>query len=727
MAKLGSTTFNEGGNDTAITLTDNSSAPSPTAGKLYANSTSLYWEDNDITQGGGEEISKKVSLQLANTTHALDLTKSACTTVNLIITANTTLDGTYYSKHTIIGSSVFPGLQIISDTTNTSTTFTDSSISSHTITAVNNTNHRTDAGIPYSYPKTIANTSIYFDGTNDALTIPDSEEITFEDNDFTLECWSYHAAVDSTENYFGTFNSSGTDTSASVALRKNANNAVRLFVRTAGGSSLTLDSGTLLGATTWNHIAAVRHGDLLKLFINGVQEGERSISGFVNDSSIDFHVGVSTASPGLADDMNGYLDGIRVINGYAAYTSEFSPPTRPFSTNEFEFSVDTSVKYCGQGTLTTSADVGTTVRMGLDTTGSGPAKISIGDAFNINSISYAIPIHIENSASGMNHVRFTIFSEVFGNTELEDTDTNPVRFGNVHYGGRAVFGMGFAPSAPGRVNTMDFVAINSAGNASDFGELSRVSTEADSASNGTRGVYFGGLVPGATNIIDYITIGSTGNGTDFGDLGTASFSFAALSDGYKALTTGGRSDTANEQLPFQHVNITTTANAVDSGGLSSTAQNKASNSGASNGSRGVYYMAGHGPTDMPDTIESVTISSSSNGVDFGNLTQGRHYPAGTDDGSRALHAGGNAPPYVDTIDYLVIGTAANSTDFGELSTGYTSGSAVSNGSRGLFSTFETPTANVNVIEFRLIPIVGDSADFGDLSQARAGGTACSGD
>ena len=70
-----------------------------------------------------KEISKKVSLQLANTTHALDLTKSACTTVNLIITANTTLDGTYYSKHTIIGSSVFPGLQIISDTTNTSTTF----------------------------------------------------------------------------------------------------------------------------------------------------------------------------------------------------------------------------------------------------------------------------------------------------------------------------------------------------------------------------------------------------------------------------------------------------------------------------------------------------------------------------------------------------------------------------------------------------------------------------
>ena len=135
MAKLNTTTFNEGGNDTAITITDHGSNPSPTAGKLHANSTSIYWEGEDLTGGGGESITKKASQQLANTTGLLDMTTSACTSVNLIVTSQTTLDGTYFSKHTITGTSRYGGLLIHSDVANTSTSFTDSSITGQTITA----------------------------------------------------------------------------------------------------------------------------------------------------------------------------------------------------------------------------------------------------------------------------------------------------------------------------------------------------------------------------------------------------------------------------------------------------------------------------------------------------------------------------------------------------------------------------------------------------------------
>ena len=58
MAKFNTTTFDEGGNDTYVQLTDHGSAPSPTAGKLYANTTSIYWEDGDLTGGGGETVTK---------------------------------------------------------------------------------------------------------------------------------------------------------------------------------------------------------------------------------------------------------------------------------------------------------------------------------------------------------------------------------------------------------------------------------------------------------------------------------------------------------------------------------------------------------------------------------------------------------------------------------------------------------------------------------------------
>ena len=138
MAKLGTTIFDQGANDTEVELTDHGSAPSPTAGKLYANTTSIHWEDDDLAGGGGETVTKKVSQQLANTTGLLDMTESACTAVNLVVTANTTLDGSYFAKHTITGTSQFDGVLIHSDVANTSTTFTDAGVGAHTVTASGN-------------------------------------------------------------------------------------------------------------------------------------------------------------------------------------------------------------------------------------------------------------------------------------------------------------------------------------------------------------------------------------------------------------------------------------------------------------------------------------------------------------------------------------------------------------------------------------------------------------
>ena len=71
---------------------------------------------------------------------------------------------------------------------------------------------------------------------------------------------------------------------------------------------------------------------------------------------------------------------------------------------------------------------------------------------------------------------------------------------------------------------MDYVTIGSAGNATDFGDLSVVRNHADGASSNTRGLFMGGYntsessTSSRLNTIDYITIASTGNASDFGDL-----------------------------------------------------------------------------------------------------------------------------------------------------------------------------------------------------------------
>ena len=65
---------------------------------------------------------------------------------------------------------------------------------------------------------------------------------------------------------------------------------------------------------------------------------------------------------------------------------------------------------------------------------------------------------------------------------------------------------------------MDYVTFSSAGNATDFGDLSTARRSLGGGmSNSTRGVFAQWSDSVSNNVMDYITIASVGNATDFGD------------------------------------------------------------------------------------------------------------------------------------------------------------------------------------------------------------------
>ena len=67
-------------------------------------------------------------------------------------------------------------------------------------------------------------------------------------------------------------------------------------------------------------------------------------------------------------------------------------------------------------------------------------------------------------------------------------------------------------------------------------------------------------------------------------------------------------------------------------------------------------------------IDYVTISSTGNATDFGNLTQARRLHGGACcNGTVAVFGGGSTPSSVSTIDYIFVATPGDATDFGELS------------------------------------------------------------
>ena len=91
---------------------------------------------------------------------------------------------------------------------------------------------------------------------------------------------------------------------------------------------------------------------------------------------------------------------------------------------------------------------------------------------------------------------------------------------------RGVFAGGQSGSAPNydEHNTMEYVTIASAGDVTDFGDLTVARWFVAPGGSSTRGVFGSGVSnpAGNHNTIDYITVASTGDATDFGDLLAAS-------------------------------------------------------------------------------------------------------------------------------------------------------------------------------------------------------------
>jgi len=124
-------------------------------------------------------------------------------------------------------------------------------------------------------------------------------------------------------------------------------------------------------------------------------------------------------------------------------------------------------------------------------------------------------------------------------------------------------------SSDGFTNILDFITIASTGNASDFGDLRTVTRDAATCSSSTRGLIAGNITsPGSqpsSNVIDFVTIASAGNSTDFGDLTILNSSLGATSSLLRGVFGGGFPGSLVNVIDY--VTIASTGNATDFGDL----------------------------------------------------------------------------------------------------------------------------------------------------------------
>lgn len=197
------------------------------------------------------------------------------------------------------------------DGTNGSTTFKDDSINNHTITANGNVQISTAQS-------KFGGSSMYFDGAGDWLQIAQNTSTDLASSDFTIEAWIRPASVSGVNTIFGQWNLSG---SGPMLWLNGANLKLGIY-RNGNGSFLT--GSTTLSVDTWYHIAVVRSGSTITLFVNGQSDGSYNytLSLYTYDTNVGSWRGYS---PGR--DFEGYIDDFRITKGVARYTSNFTPPT----------------------------------------------------------------------------------------------------------------------------------------------------------------------------------------------------------------------------------------------------------------------------------------------------------------------------------------------------------------------------------------------------------------
>ena len=163
------------------------------------------------------------------------------------------------------------------------------------------------------------------------------------------------------------------------------------------------------------------------------------------------------------------------------------------------------------------------------------------------------------------------------------------------------------------------------------------------------------------------------------------------------------------------ITIASTGNAQDFGDLSSARRFPAA---LASSTRGLF---GSGLNDT--IIDYVTISSSGGANDFGDKKRTGFSGSGLSNNIRGIFAGGYHPSgaiFRKTMEFVTIATKSDANDFGELSQGGCHIGACASPTRGILmgaSVSESPTI-VNTIEFITIATTGDAQDFGDLSLSR---------
>jgi hypothetical protein len=158
--------------------------------------------------------------------------------------------------------------------------------------------------------------SLLLDGDSDYVTLPDSADWDFGTGDWTIDFRVRNHDVTFAATQIWVDVNDG-DTSGVVVGLSNVANKIQL-----GLASSYSDISWTPSADTWYHIAVVRSGNTVTVYVDGTSVGTKDATALNMSGNVGVRIGNRFAVG--ARYFNGYIDELRISKGIARWTADFS-------------------------------------------------------------------------------------------------------------------------------------------------------------------------------------------------------------------------------------------------------------------------------------------------------------------------------------------------------------------------------------------------------------------
>ena len=172
--------------------------------------------------------------------------------------------------------------------------------------------------------------------SNKYSSAPESANFVMGTSDFTMECWAYPTSSPSGWNSIISMGLVSGQNGHEIRIgTSDADNKLGFVIPNASNDNdLWVSTGAAMTLNVWTHLALVRNGLRVSLFVNGIESAFQTLltSGEMN------HVGNGAGGSGQFwinndgwnhENFNGYISNVRLVKGTAIYASNFTPSTIP--------------------------------------------------------------------------------------------------------------------------------------------------------------------------------------------------------------------------------------------------------------------------------------------------------------------------------------------------------------------------------------------------------------